>query len=230
MAKNRQNAAMEGGKRRRWWRWPVRALGLLVLAAVLGVGWPNVAAWWVARGKVFDRLADVPGGRVGLVFGCDDRFQGRENLYFRHRIDAAAELWKAGKLKCLIVSGDNETKDYNEPRRMRNALVARGVPVDKIVCDRSGFRTLDSVVRAKKVFLLSQVTFISQRFQNERAIYLAKANGIDAVAYNAQDVTLGGGGTRTKLREVGARVKMWLDVNLLATPPRHLGEPIKLPE
>ena len=128
----------------------------------------------------------------------------------------------------LIVSGDNRTKYYNEPERMRRALVAEGVPDDRIVGDFAGLRTLDSVVRAREIFGVEKVTFVSQRFQNERAAYLAKANGLDFVGYNARDVS-GQGGLKTKLREIGARVKMWLDVRVLRTRPRHLGERETLP-
>ncbi|MBB5350529.1 SanA protein [Haloferula luteola] len=211
-----------------WWKRLLLLVATLVLGFVLAVGWMNLAAVFAASGRVFDRVEEVPTGRVGLVFGCDDRIEGRENLYFRYRIDAAAELWKAGKLSCVIVSGDNRTKHYNEPLRMMRALVAAGVPADKIVCDYAGLRTLDSVVRAKEVFGVKEVTFITQRFQNERALYLARAQGLEAVGFNARDVK-GQGGWKTRWREVGARVKMWLDVRILGTRPRHLGEQEKLP-
>lgn len=200
--------------------------GLFLAAAF--VAWANFAAATAGSGRLYDDLAAVPDGRVGLVFGCGDRINGRENLYFRYRINAAAELWHAGKVTALIVSGDNRTKYYNEPERMRRALVAAGVPGDRIVGDFAGLRTLDSVVRAREIFGVEKVTFVSQRFQNERAAYLAKANGLDFVGYNARDVS-GHGGLKTKLREVGARVKMWLDVRVLRTRPRHLGERETLP-
>ncbi len=93
----------------------------------------------------------------------------------------------------------------------------------------AGLRTLDSVVRAKEIYGTNTVLLISQRFQNERAIYLAKAHGIDAYGFNAQDVETQAG-LKTKIREVGARVKMWLDVNFLNTRPRHLGEKETLPK
>ena len=111
---------------------------------------------------------------------------------------------------------------------MKQALVERGIQEDRIVCDFAGLRTLDSVVRAKEIFGVHSVLFISQRFQNERAIYIAKAHGIQAYGFNAQDVETQAG-MKTKIREVGARVKMWLDVNLLDTRPIHLGEKIGLP-
>ena len=112
---------------------------------------------------------------------------------------------------------------------MKQALVERGIPGERIVCDFAGLRTLDSVVRAKEIFGADSVLFISQRFQNERAIYLAKAHGIDAYGFNAQDVETQAG-LKTRIREVGARVKMWLDVNFLDTRPIHLGEKIALPK
>lgn len=202
----------------------------LLCLGIVFIAWTNVAAVLAGAGKLFDDPERLPGDGVMLVFGCDDRIDGRENLYFRYRIDAAAEVWKAGKARCVIVSGDNRTKYYNEPERMRRALIEKGVPGEKIICDFAGLRTLDSVVRAKEIFGVEKIVFISQRFQNERAAYLARANGIEEYAgFNAKDVE-GQGGMKTRLREVGARVKMWLDVKVLGTRPRHLGEKVPLPE
>ncbi len=104
-----------------------------------------------------------------------------------------------------------------------------GVPFDKIVCDYAGLRTLDSVVRAKKIFGLTEVTFVSQKFQNERAAYIAKANGMKVFGYNARDVE-GYAARKTEDREVLARVKMWLDVNITNEQPRHLGDKEEVPE
>jgi SanA protein len=126
------------------------------------------------------------------------------------------------------VSGDNRKRDYNEPAVMRVALTSQGVPRERIVEDYAGLRTFDSVVRAKEIFGTTELVFISQRFQNERAIYIAKANGIDAIGFNAQDVPVSGG-YKTKLREVAARVLMWLDVNALGTRPKVLGDRVALP-
>ncbi|MEY5019669.1 MAG: hypothetical protein RLZ22_757 [Verrucomicrobiota bacterium] len=210
----------------------VKRASLIVLvmmaAAIIAIAWANIIASWSARGRTFDTIANTPSSEVGLVFGTSDRTRGRQNLYFKHRVEAAAALWKAGKIRTLIVSGDNRAHDYNEPEKMKRALVKLGVPSQHIVCDYAGLRTLDSVIRAKKVFGLNSILFISQRFQNQRAIYIAKAHGLDAIAHNARDV-----GTRlgfkTRVREIGARVKMWLDINILDTEPKHLGEKIILP-
>jgi SanA protein len=220
----------EKGRIRVWFR----RLGLVVLVLVIGfislVAYANFTAVWGSRGRLFSDVADLPPTEVGLVFGTTDRVSGRENLYFRYRIDAAVRVWKSGKIKTLIVSGDNRSQYYNEPEKMRQALVERGIPSKRIVCDYAGLRTLDSVVRAKEIFGADSILFISQRFQNERAIYLAEAHGIDAYGFDAQDVGTQAGGIKTKIREVGARVKMWLDVNFLGTRPVHLGEKIELPQ
>lgn len=201
--------------------------GLFVVAICVAiVAYANLTAIWAARGKLFDDTAKLPPVKVGLVFGTSDNF---DNPYFRYRIDAAVKVWNAGKVETLIVSGDNREEYYNEPAKMKAALVAEGVPKDRIVCDYAGLRTLDSVVRAKKIFGAGTILVISQRFQNERAIYLARAHGMKAYGFNAEDVGFKAG-FKTKVREVGARVKMWLDVNFLDTKPRYLGEKVELPE
>ncbi len=215
------------------WRLWLRRLLLTLLWLGAGcaavVAYANIIAIWAADGRTFTEVSKVPATKVGLVFGTSDRVNGRENLYFRYRIDAAVKVWNAGKIRTLLVSGDNRAHDYNEPEKMKRALVRQGIPAERIVCDFAGLRTLDSVVRAKEVFGADSILFISQRFQNERAIYLAKANGIDAWGFDAEDVE-SNAGLKTKFREVGARVKMWLDVNFLNTRPRHLGEHVELPQ
>jgi SanA protein len=216
----------KGKSRKRWW---LRGGIALAIAPALLVLYCYLAPIAASHGRRIEEPGDLPPGSVALVFGCTDRVDGRENLYFRYRIDAAVKLWESGKLRCIIVSGDNREKYYNEPETMRQALVARGVPANRIVQDFAGLRTLDSVVRAKEIFGLSRVVFVSQRFQNERAIYLARANGIEATGFHAQNVAAGSG-WKTKIREIGARVKMQLDVHFLATRPRHLGERVALPE
>lgn len=203
---------------------------LLVIAFAGVVAYANVTAVWASRGRIFSDVSQIPATKVGLVFGTTDRIGSRENLYFRYRMDAAAGTFHAGKVETLIVSGDNRSsRYYDEPEKMRQALVARGVPNDRIVDDGDGIRTLDSVIRAKEIFGADTVLFISQRFQIERAIYLAKANGINAYGFEARDVETQAG-LKTRIREIGARVKMWLDVNFLDTRPQRLGDKERLPE
>jgi SanA protein len=217
-------------KIRRWLKRLRTAVALLVIAFVAVVAYANITAVWASRGRIFSDVSQIPVTKVGLVFGTTDRVNGRENLYFRYRIDAATEAFQAGKVETLIVSGDNRSsRYYNEPEKMRQALVARGVPAERIVDDDYGLRTLDSVINAKEVFGTDTVLFISQRFQIERAIYLAKAHGINAYGFEARDVEAQAG-LKTRIREIGARVKMWLDVNFLDTRPQRRGKKENLPE
>jgi len=220
-----------GGKRTGFLRWLRIFLFFTLMVAVIFFGfiwYTNDAASRAGKGILFDDVNDVPRQRAGLVFGCSQKLGKKDNLYFKYRIQADAELWHAGKVDFLIVSGLAE-KYYNEPVTMRKALVKAGVPFEKIVCDYAGLRTLDSVVRAKKIFGLHEVTFVSQKFQNERAAYIAKAYGMKVYGYNARDVE-GYAARKTEDREVLARVKMWLDINITNEQPKHLGEKESVPE
>ncbi len=177
----------------------------------------------------YSNVSAIPSNKVGLVLGTSKKVSnGTNNAFFTYRIRAATELYKAGKVKYFIVSGDNGHSSYNEPRDMLEALVKAGIPKANVFMDYAGFRTLDSVVRSKKVFGCNDVTIISQPFHNERALYIAKHYGINAVGFNAQDV-LTMRGKKTILREYLARVKMMLDLYLLNTGPKYLGEPIAIP-
>ncbi len=225
----KQEARERSSSIMRWVKRIVWLIILMILAAVGFIGYTNYAATRAGKGILFDDVNDVPHRRAGLVFGCSKKLGDRDNLYFKYRIQAAAELWHAGKVDFLIVSGDNREKYYNEPVDMRNALIEQGVPKDKIVYDFAGLRTLDSVIRAKKIFGLTEITFVSQKFQNERAAYIAKANGMDVVGYNARDVE-GYAARKTEDREVLARVKMWIDVNITNEQPRYLGDKEEVPE
>ncbi len=129
---------------------------------------------------------------VALVLGTrrttpDGRWS---NPHFAHRIEAAAALYRAGKVKRLLVSGDNHVRGYDEPSDMRDALVAAGVPAQAIALDYAGFRTLDSVVRAKEVFGQTSLVVVSEQFHNYRAVFICRHFGIDAVAYSAEPVSL----------------------------------------
>ncbi|GEM49857.1 hypothetical protein DC3_54920 [Deinococcus cellulosilyticus NBRC 106333 = KACC 11606] len=162
-----------------------------------------------------------------MLLGTSKFVGERINLFYQYRLDAAVELYQSQKIDYVLVTGDNSTVQYDEPTTMRNDLVQRGIPEDHIVLDYAGFRTLDSVVRANRVFGQEAFTVISQKFHNERAVYLARAHGLDAIGFNAQDVG-GYGGMRVLLREQFARLAAILDVKVLNTQPKFLGEPIQI--
>ena len=182
-----------------------------------------------AEGKLYTDAEKVPFNRVGLLLGTAKYVAGgRVNLYYTYRIQAAVRLVQAGKIKYVIVSGDNSTKQYNEPEQMRADLLAAGVDSSAIFLDYAGFRTFDSVVRLREIFSQQSVTIISQKFHNERAVFIASREGIDAVGYNARDISLNAG-FWVQLREKLARVKVFADY-LFGQQPKFLGEKVPLPE
>ncbi|MGY3902515.1 SanA/YdcF family protein [Aeromonas lusitana] len=200
-------------------------LCLLLASAAALLGYSE---WTVsdARHYTYDDVNAVPYNRVALVLGTSKYLiGGSPNHYFKYRIKAAAELYNSGKVDYILVSGDNATVQYNEPRQMRRALIQAGIPANAIYSDYAGFRTLDSVVRAKEVFGQARFTVVSQAFHNERAIFIARHFGIDAVGFNALDPSAYQG-IRTRVREVFARLMGLLDLYVLDKGPKFLGEPI----
>lgn len=181
-----------------------------------------------AEGKVFTDAESIPYHRVGLLLGTGKYLgNGVENPYFKYRINATVRLYTAKKISYVLISGDNSRKDYDEPTMMKADLVAAGIDSTKIYLDYAGFRTFDSMVRLKEVFGQDSVTIISQEFHNERALYIAKREGIEAVAFNARDVSKRMG-FRTQLREKFARVKVFVDY-LFGKEPKFLGPKISIP-
>ena len=206
---------------------PALALFALLTAITLLANWHTQRQ---TAAYLYDNAAQIPAQKAALLLGTSPVLaNGRSNLYFTHRIRAAAELYRAGKVRYIIASGDNRKHGYNEPEAMKAALIAQGVPAERIVPDYAGIRTLDSVLRARSVFGQADYIVVSQKFHNERAVYLARAHGIRAVGYNAADVHLYAGGFKTRVREYGARMKMYLDL-LTGKQPKHGGETIALPD
>ncbi|CAM3529834.1 vancomycin high temperature exclusion protein [Zobellia roscoffensis] len=180
-----------------------------------------------ADGKTFSTTSEIAKNRVGLVLGTSKKLiGGLPNPYYTYRIKATLDLFKAKKIDFVLVSGDNGTRYYNEPNTFKKDLIAGGIPADKIFLDFAGFRTLDSMVRAKEVFGLQSVTVISQEFHNQRAIYLAEKKGLKAIGYNATGIS-GKEGLKVQLREYLARVKVFLDL-LFNTQPKFFGERVEI--
>lgn len=175
--------------------------------------------------RTYNSANDIPSNKVGILLGTSKFLQnGRVNLYYKYRIDAAVELYNSGKIKFILVSGDNSTKSYDEPTKMKEDLVKRGIPADKIYLDYAGFRTLDSMIRCTEVFGQKSITIISQQFHNERAIYISDKKDIIAVGFNAKDVGKRYG-FKVLIREKFARVKMMIDL-IFGKKSKFLGEKI----
>lgn len=213
---------------RRWWI----ASALLTLLLVLAVVSADIACQRAASGKIFRSAESIPANEVGLVLGTSKKTaRGNINLHFTQRIEAATLLFQSGKVRHLIVSGDNSRPDYDEPTDMREALIAAGVPADAITCDYAGFRTLDSVVRAKAVFGLTKVTIISEEFHCPRSLWIAQRHGLDAIAFAAPDLSARWS-ARVKLREALARTWCAGDLFVWNRQPKFNGppEPLALAE
>ena len=173
-----------------------------------------------AAGRVYSDVESIPAREYGLLPGTSRLVHGKYlNAYFFNRINAAVELYKAGKIRKIIVSGDNGRTDYNETGDMERELIAEGVAPEDVLSDYAGFRTLDSVVRARNLFGATEITVISQRFHCERAIYLASEHGIDAIGFEADDIALRSVRIRIAVRETFARVLAALDAEILKTKP-----------
>lgn len=195
---------------------------VIFLISIIGA---NMIVEKSAKDKVYNSTEQIPYNKVGLLLGTAKYLSNDWiNLYYKYRIEAAVKLYKSGKIDFILVSGDNSTKDYDEPTTIKNDLIKNGIPANRIFLDYAGFRTLDSVVRSKEIFGQESITVISQQFHNERAIYIAKRKNINAIGFNAEDVNVNYG-KKTLLREKFARVKMILDLTF-GKNPKFLGEKI----
>tara|TARA_R110002012_G_scaffold319021_1_gene538451 strand:+ start:772 stop:1419 length:648 start_codon:yes stop_codon:yes gene_type:complete len=199
-------------------------LTLLLITIIIS----NVIVIKCAKDKTFNRTSQIPFNKVGLVLGANKYFSnGSINLYYKYRLEAAIKLYKANKISYLLISGDNSTKDYDEPNMFKTDLIKKGIPEAHIFLDQAGFRTLDSVIRAKAIFGQHSITIISQKFHNQRAIYLAKKHHIEAIGFNANDVAKSVG-FKTRVREYFAKTKAVIDV-IINKQPKFLGDKIAIP-
>lgn len=210
----------------------MKLLKRILLAVLLGglILLLSFNVWVVGstRHLVYTAPETLPEYRVGLVLGTSHRLSsGIPNSYFHQRIDAAAQLYQLGKIRHIIVSGDNRSRYYNEPLDMKKALMAKGIPATAITLDYAGLRTLDSIVRSKKIFGQHQLIIITQSFHAYRALFICRYEKIKAVAFAA--------GFESEdpwysiIREFFARAKAVLDLYVFNTQPRFLGEEQVLP-
>lgn len=203
-------------------KWSILIGAVLIFAVIVCA---NYAVRHTAKAFIYQNIDSIPQNKAGLLLGTSKLLRsGLPNQYFQNRIQATVDLYKAGKIEVVVISGDNSREGYNEPEDMKSELMLRGIPEDKIYLDYAGFRTLDSVVRMEKIFGQKSFTIISQKFHNQRAIYIAHAKGLQAVGYNAEDVNAYSG-FKTQLREKFARVKLFLDL-WTGKNPKFLGEPV----
>ncbi|MDB5252752.1 MAG: hypothetical protein JWP27_1921 [Flaviaesturariibacter sp.] len=181
-----------------------------------------------ARGKLYSDTTAIPNRKTGLLLGTVRSLpNGKPNPYYTARIRAAVDLLRSGHIRFLVISGDNGRAGYDEPSDMRADIMREGIDSGRLFLDYAGFRTFDSMVRLRTIFGQREVVVISQEFHNERALFIAQREGIDAIGFNARDLP-GRDGLRMQVREKLARVNMFLDY-LVRRKPRYGGKPVSLP-
>jgi SanA protein len=201
---------------------------VLLIVSVGSILLSNILIITRTQDYVFTDLSALPDHRVALVLGTSHKtIGGGPNPFFEKRIETAAELYRLGKIDHFIVSGDNRSRFYNEPLAMQRALIKLGVPSSAITLDYAGLRTLDSIVRCKEIFGQDRITIITQPFHSYRALYISHYYNIDAVAMVTDEPDIEYS-FKVRLREYLARTKAILDLYILKTAPRFMGEKEKL--
>ena len=206
------------------------AIGLLAVASMVGLSlWIQA----VYADRIYSTVADVPKDdrpRIAIVFGAGLQRDSQPTPIRYDRVAAAAELYRAGRVDKLLLTGDNRFVNYNEPEAMRRTALQMGVPDADVVLDYAGRRTYDSCYRAKEIFGVNRAILVTQAFHLDRALYLCDAFGIDSIGL-AADLRSYARGAETwwSIREMGAMVGAWIDVNVTRPIP-VLGEKIPIGE
>lgn len=215
-------------KIKKWFKRFIMLACILFIIVIIAIIFANWKIPHDTKAYIYNNVNAIPPQKVALVLGASPKLgNGVPNPYFTYRIKAAKQLYEAGKVEAFILSGDNNHKNYNEPQAMKDSLVQAGVPDSIIYLDYAGFRTLDSVVRTNKIFGQKSFIIVSQQFHNERAIFIAQYYGLEAYGYNARDLALNRVSSKTKIREILARVKVFIDM-ALNKQPKFLGESIEI--
>ncbi|MGR5236946.1 SanA/YdcF family protein [Vibrio alfacsensis] len=210
--------------------WKHLALVLLISLLSLFVAVIAIDRWVVlqAKDQIFTDYEQLPQHEVAVVLGTSKYIGKILNTYYTHRINAAIELYQQGKVKQFLLSGDNAHRSYNEPWTMKRDLLKAEVPEEVIHLDYAGFRTLDSIVRAKKIFASERFLIVTQRFHCERALFIADAYNIDAQCLAVAGPTTNKQKSSMRMRELLARVKAFLDLYIMNTQPRFLGPQVPI--
>ena len=197
---------------------------LLMVATALG---PERLNSRKTAPHINEQVASLPHRQVGVVLGTAKYYRtGVYNQYYLYRIQGALNAYNSGKVNYLLLSGDNAMSSYNEPMTMRRDLIKAGVDPQDIVLDYAGFRTLDSIVRTRKVFDTNDFIIITQRFHCERALFIALHMGIQAQCYAVPSPK---NMLSVRFREVGARLGALADLYVMKREPRFLGPLVPIP-
>lgn len=209
--------------------WRVLALGAFGAGATLS-GAALVMSFWIlraSRAHIYAEMEAVPARTVAIVLGARTYPDGRPSPALEDRLAAALDLYRAGRVAKILVSGDHAAPEYDEVNAMWRWLRDRGVAPEDLFLDHAGLRTLDSMERAARVFQVRDAVVCTQAFHLPRSVFLARRAGIDAVGLVA-DRRDYPSALHDDVREMVARSVAFLDSYLLGTEPRHLGPPIPI--
>ena len=203
-----------------------RVLAIALVFAFLVLGLPNLIVGLGGRG-VETKPEQVPHAQAALVLGAQVKPDGTPSHMLADRITAAEELYKAGRVDKLLLSGDHSRIKYDEVGTMRRILLARGIPAHDIFTDHAGFDTWDSAQRAKRVFKVDSAVVVTQGFHMARALYDARRAGLEATGFLADRRSYGRVMARLRVREAAARMKTLGDV-VTGAEPHFLGAQIPI--
>ncbi len=204
--------------------WFIKLIFLVIISFAIIIVISNFWVIGTTYPRVYEEVSLLPHKRLGLVLGTTHKLKsGGENPYFTGRIKTVAKLYKEGKIDHILLSGDNRTKYYNEPAKMKEALLKENIPEGAITLDYAGFRTLDSIIRCKEIFGQNEVIIVTQRFHSYRALFISDYYKLDAVVMAAQKVKFPDS-MRTSLREIIARPLAIIDLFILKKKPLMLGK------
>lgn len=219
-----ETKTLEPPKRRR--RKRILLWGLTLLIVVLSFPW----VWRTAVKAYYQRqihtIEATSPHRVAVVFGAAVYGNGRLSPVLRDRVETAVQLYESGRVEKIIMSGDNQTLDYDEPSAMVAYAVARGVPPEDVQPDYGGRRTYDTCYRARDIFLVDEAVLVTQRFHLPRALFTCQALGVPSIGV-AADFRVYRGARWYDFRETGATLVALWDV-IRQVPPPVLGEPLPL--
>jgi SanA protein len=195
---------------------------------LVGIGLPLALRWWTNRQYTphVYTLESAPSRRVAIVFGASVLPDGRPSTVLADRVYTGVELYRAGKVEKLLMTGDNRFVDYDEPGAMGAYAQSLGVPAEDIVLDFAGRRTYDSCYRAVHIFGVTDAILVSQAFHLDRALFIADQLGLDAVGVSADRHNYAGI-RRYWWRELAATTLAWWEVNVIRPEP-VMGEPLPI--
>lgn len=209
-----------------FWKRLVSVIGVSIIVVCLVVVATNVSIHLSTKGNIFNEIAELPEAGTVLIPGAAVSGDGVLSPIFVDRIDTAVELYKAKKVSKILVSGDNSEVYYNEVNPVRTYLLEQGIPDGDIFLDHAGFDTYSSMYRAKEIFEVTTLIISTQSFHLPRAVFIARALGLEASGINADKGNIL---TKNYIREIFANEKALLDV-VLQREPKYLGERIPVTE